>query len=140
MNRRLFVSSLLFASLVGLSSSCASGGGIRTADYDRRVTQQVQIGMSKENFSLVFPEAVARGARAYEDGVVEALEVVISDYSFFPSGAPNRVRNEVSGVESAQTWFYFFDDQLVQYGYPEDWPTNPDRVIEIRNRFPGVSR
>lgn len=39
------------------------------------------------------------------------------------TSAPNEwklVGKTCSGVESAQTGFYFFDDQLVQYGYPED--------------------
>jgi hypothetical protein len=55
-----------------------------------------------------------------------------SYYSFSRTGNPNR--NELSGTEWNAQWFYFFDGKLIQYGSPNDWPTEPDKIIEVRKR------
>lgn len=40
----------------------------------------------------------------------------------------------VGGHRRETLWFYFYKDQLVQWGKPQDWPKNPDLIIEKRNR------
>lgn len=88
--------------------------------------------MTKSQFYSLFPEAVPRGAKNYPTGVVEGLEVNVAHYSFTPTGNPNY--NVITGMEGQPKWFYFFNNRLVQYGNPNDWPENPDMIIELRIR------
>ena len=88
--------------------------------------------MSKADFRRIFPENVARGAKRYTKGIVEVLEVSHQYYSFVPTG--NKNRNPMTDMEGQPQWFYFYDGNLVQYGNPEDWPANPDLIIEKRIR------
>ena len=67
----------------------------------------VEIGMTKADFIHQFPEANARGAKAYPQGTVEVLEVMQGTYQFMPSSRTDVVR---------------------------DWPKNPDKIIEVRVR------
>jgi hypothetical protein len=90
--------------------------------------------MSKQSFIQLFPSATPRGAKLYPGGSVEVFEQVVSDYRFAPSNDPSYTRNVMTGVESRVTWFYFYNNKLVQYGLPNDWPADPDRVIQIQSR------
>lgn len=110
--------------------SCASVG-ISKKKYNTQI-KKVNIGMSKESFLKIFPEAVPRGAKKYSDGIVEVLEVDVAQYAFFPTGEPNR--NEWTGMEGHHQWFYFEKAELIQYGQPNDWPKDPDQIIEVRSR------
>lgn len=111
-------------------SSCATTG-VSKKQYNESI-RKVKIGMAKDDFVHVFSESLPRGAKKYPNGVGEVLEVNVEGYSFFPTGNPNR--NVGTGIESQPIWFYFYNDTLVQYGQPNDWPTNPDQIIEIRRR------
>lgn len=113
-----------------VAAGCANTG-ISQSDYNARM-RQVSLGMEKPAFYGVFPDAEPRGAKAYPNGSVEVLEVYTEYYSFVPSGA--RRRNPLTGMEGAPQWFYFYNGKLVQYGAPNDWPKEPDKIIEIRHR------
>ena len=119
--------SILFAFLfVGCAST-----GLNKTDYYNRLGK-IELGMSKSEFKQIFPESIPRGAKQYPKGTVEVLEVSYEYYSFFPTG--NRNRHEWTGREGQPQWFYFYNGKLIQYGNPEDWPTDPDLIIEKRIR------
>lgn len=120
----------LAAALIMVFTGCASRG-IAKDEYFSRI-RRVELAMTKNQFYEVFPEAIPRGAKKYPKGTVEVLEVSYAYYSFMPTGNPNR--NALTGMEGQPQWFYFYQDQLIQYGHPEDWPTDPDKIIEIRQR------
>lgn len=92
------------------------------------------MGMSKSDFFRLFPAAEPRGAKMYPKGSVEVFEVRVSQYRFMPSNDAAYVRDAFSGIESKVTWFYFYNGVLVQYGMPNDWPAEPDKIIEFRQR------
>ncbi len=94
--------------------------------------RQIKLGIDKHTFYQVFPSAIPRGAKSYSNGIVEVLEANVKSYSFFPSGNPHR--DELTGIETSSIWFYFLNDALIQYGKPNDWPQEPDAIIEIRDR------
>lgn len=125
------IAACLFATLGALTTGCATDTGISSAEYKTRM-RQISLGMTRDKFFEAFPEAEPRGAKAYPNGSVEVLEVYTEQYSFVPTGAPRR--NGFTGMEGSPKWFYFYKGQLVQYGQPNDWPADPDRIIEIRHR------
>lgn len=109
------------------------------ASYQKQMSN-VTLGMSKSEFLQTFPKAEYRAAKKYPKGVVEVFELNVSEYHFIPTGAEKR--NPLTGMENKVKWFYFYNDQLIQYGEPNDWPESPDTVIEVRNidaRRTGVS-
>lgn len=126
--RNICLSILIISPLIFLSG-CATG--LSKRDYYQSL-HNVKLGMSKSEFVQLFPDSVPRGAKKYPNGAVEVMEITFGEYSFFPSGKSAN-RNEWTGVESQAQWFYFYNDKLIQYGNPEDWPANPDVVIENRN-------
>jgi len=113
-----------------LLSGCASTGLNKTDYYNR--LGKIELGMTKSEFKRIFPESIPKGAKQYPKGSVEVLEVSYEYYSFFPTG--NRNRNELTGMEGQPQWFYFYNGKLLQYGNPEDWPSDPDLIIEKRIR------
>ena len=127
----MFRAILPFLLLMGLAG-CQSSG-INAKQYNNSLAQ-VQLGMTKQEFVQLFPSATPRGAKAYPGGSVEVLEQIVADYRFAPSYDPSYARNTMTGVESRTTWFYFYNNKLVQYGLPNDWPLDPDRVIQIQAR------
>jgi hypothetical protein len=122
--------SIVLVVLTLLLVGCASTG-LNKRDYYNRLGK-VKLGMTKSEFKEIFPESVPRGAKQYSKGSVEVLEVSYEYYSFFHSG--NRNRNEWTGMEGQPQWFYFYNGKLLQYGNPEDWPPDPDLIIEQRVR------
>jgi hypothetical protein len=112
---------------------CATHGGMDAASYQLKM-RRVDLGMQKQEFRAVFPEANARGAKAYPQGAVEVLEVMQGSYHFAPTNRPDVVRDGLSGTEYEPIWFYFYNGKLVQYGKPNDWPKDPDKVVEVRVR------
>jgi len=113
-----------------LMVGCASTG-VNKKEYHNRLGN-IELGMSKSDFKQIFPESIPRGAKQYSNGSVEVLEVSYGYYSFFPTGSQNR--NELTGMEGQPQWFYFYNGKLLQYGNPEDWPSDPDLIIEKRVR------
>jgi hypothetical protein len=117
---------VLLALLLG---GCASAG-IKKGEYFKRLGS-VELGISKTEFRALFPESVPRGAKQYPNGAVEVLELSYQTYAFLPTG---RERNELTGMEAQPQWFYFYNGKLIQFGNPNDWPSDPDIVIETRRR------
>jgi hypothetical protein len=120
--------SVLF--LMVLATGCAAVG-VNKTDYRNRL-KAVELGMSKVEFISAFPESIPRGAKQYPNGAIEVLEVAYQSYAMFPSG--DRERNEWTGMEAHPQWFYIYNGKLIQYGNPNDWPANPDLIIETRSR------
>lgn len=112
-------------------TGCVSTG-LNKEDYNNRLSQ-VELGMTKSEFRKIFPETIPRGAKQYVNGSVEVLEILYSYYSFMPTG--NQNRNGLTGMEGQPQWFYFYNNQLVQYGNPNDWPKEPDLIIEKRIKY-----
>jgi hypothetical protein len=96
---------------------------------------RLKIGMPLDAFRQVFAEAYVAGQNekvtAYEMAHV-AKYVTQTDIAIqnimWGIGSP-RARGEKQVL-----WFYFYKDQLVKWGRPQDWPQNPDKIIEIRGR------
>ncbi len=110
-----------------------SSGGVSSSLYQSRM-RSVEMGMQKADFVRLFSESTARGAKSYPQGTVEVLEVMQSSYEFMPTGRPSVVRDGFTGVEYSPSWFYFYNGKLVQYGAPNDWPKDPDKILELRLR------
>ncbi len=121
---------IIFVMFTLLLVGCASTG-LNKSDYYNRLGR-IDLGMTKSDFKKLFPESIPRGAKQYPKGSVEVLEVSYEYYSFFPTGKRNR--NEWTGMEGQPQWFYFYNGKLLQYGNPEDWPSDPDLIIEKRIR------
>lgn|GEM_PF-796063 len=116
--------------VISALAGCASGGLDRDEYYER--LRGISLGVEKNDFLQTFPEAIPRGARQYPNGTVEVMELSYEYYAFMPTGNTNR--NEITGMEAQLQWFYFYNDTLIQYGNPNDWPQNPDIIIESRAR------
>jgi hypothetical protein len=96
---------------------------------------QLKTGMSLEEFRRLMPEAYVWGQNdattAYE--IEESLQFVTHDdidrqNLTWGVGSPRaRSKKEVP-------WFYFFKEQLVKWGRPQDWPDKPDVILETRVR------
>lgn len=96
---------------------------------------QLKIGSSLAEFQKLVPEAYIAGqynqTTAYE--LVHLQKYVtqgdIDRQNFWWGvGSPNaRTAKQV-------LWFYFYKDQLVKWGRPQDWPERPDIIIERRER------
>lgn len=129
---KMRLSAVLLLSVCGVLGGCQSPGMV--SDAYLASTRQIEMGMSKPDFFRLFPTAEPRGAKMYPKGSVEVYEVKVSQYRFMPSNDSSYVRDAFSGIESKVTWFYFYNGILVQYGMPNDWPAEPDKVIEIRQR------
>jgi len=133
--------------LLGLLTSCATVPKNATLVESREDVpsaeaalagrlDKVQPGVTTlADFRGFFPEAYARAQRAsvtaYEIAHVQKF-VTRQDLNWqnfwlgFGSPAAKTVKQVL--------WFYFYQDILVQWGQPNDWPTAPDKIIEIRNR------
>ena len=85
--------------------------------------------MSKTEVLGIMPDGVARGAKSYPNGKVEVLEYEAADYAPFHVGA-----DPWSGMVGQKTWLYFYNGMLVQWGSPGDWPSDPDKIVELRHR------
>ena len=120
---------IILITIICLFHSACSTTGLSKSDYQNRLSN-IRLGMTKSDFMNVFPESSPRGAKYYTTGTVEVMEISYEYYSFMPTG--NKNRNEFSGMEGQPQWFYFFDGKLMQYGNPEDWPSEPNLVIENR--------
>lgn len=104
-------------------------GTTQKAEFDMKM-RQVEIGMPKKDVIGIFSDASPRGAKKYPNGTVEVLEVLHEYYAPFAS----RADPWTGFVKDSPTWFYFYNGKLVQYGAPNDWPAEPDKIIEIRSR------
>jgi hypothetical protein len=96
---------------------------------------QLKIGMPLEEFRKLFPEAYVGG----QSGPTTAYEIAQSQK--YVTQADIDRQNVLWGVGSPRAksrrevlWFYFYKEQLVQWGRPQDWPKDPDLILEQRIR------
>ena len=96
---------------------------------------QLEIGMPLSNFKRIVPDAYVAGqsreTTAYELTHIQKY-VTQSDIDrqniLWGAGSPN------AKTHKQVLWFYFWNDRLVQWGEPQDWPDRPDLILEKRNR------
>jgi hypothetical protein len=119
----------LSVSILGLLA-CTPAVSVPQAEYQSNVAT-IKLGISKLEFLKLFPKAEARGAKTFPKGNIEVLEVTVYRYHFGPTSEPEW--NSVPGGQVKKVWFYFYNDKLVQFGNPNDWPQDPDLVIETRH-------
>ena len=96
---------------------------------------KLKIGTPLVEFQKLVPEAYVAGQNdqttAYE--LVHLQKYVTQDdidhqNFWWGAGSPNaRTTKQI-------LWFYFYKDQLVKWGRPQDWPERPDIIIERRER------
>jgi len=94
---------------------------------------QLSIGLSLADFQTAFPEAYVGG----QSGGTTAYELnKKTKYALKGDWNPyySSVQDLAIKTDSQVLWFYFFDGKLIQWGKPQDWPANPDQIVEIRNR------
>jgi len=96
---------------------------------------KIKIGMALNDFQAVFSEAYIGGQNqdttAYE--IVNIQKYVtqsdIDRQNFWWGGGSPNARSSKQVL-----WFYFYKDQLVRWGRPQDWPDRADLIIEKRDR------
>jgi hypothetical protein len=100
--------------------------------YSKQLSQ-IKTGMHLEKFLTIFPESYVGGqsgnTTAYE--LTHMAKYVTNDdidrqNIMWGAGSP-RAREERQTL-----WFYFYNDKLVKWGKPGDWPPAPDKIIEVR--------
>ena len=93
---------------------------INRAYQDELLT--ISIGMSKSEVVDVFNgKILPRGQKDVNGSIIEALEL---QHNYW-SGVGGRLISD-------KMWFYFYDNKLIKWGYPDDWPESPDIIIEKR--------
>jgi hypothetical protein len=93
--------------------------------------------MSTSEFQTTLPEAYVAG----QNGKTTAYELKDDQSYILESDWGSRPLDKMFGVFPPQArqsnqllWFYFYEDQLIKWGTPHDWPEQPDKIIEIRKR------
>jgi len=96
---------------------------------------QLKTGVPLEDFRRLFPEAYVAG----QSGSTTAYE--IAETQRYVTQRDMDVQNSRWGVGTPRPrsrreilWFYFYKEQLVQWGRREDWPKDPDIILEKRSR------
>ena len=99
--------------------------------------KKVRVGMSLAEFQSLFSEAYPTG----QNGMITAYELKHYQEYILKSEKRFRLVDQHFGLYKAPIkrdtqllWFYFYKDQLTKWGAPNDWPTNPDQIIEIRQK------
>lgn len=139
--RKIIIAGLLLA----LTSCATPPKGARLVDSPAELPSvqaeksallsQLKIGMLLSDFKRNVPGAYVAGqsreTTAYELVHIQKY-VTQSDIDrqnfWWGAGSPNtRTHRQV-------LWFYFYNDRLVQWGKPQDWPERPDLILEKRIR------
>ncbi len=96
---------------------------------------QLKIGMPLTEFQQLMPEAYVGG----QNEATTAYEIEMTQ-KYVTQDDLDR-QNLIWGVGSPRPrskkdalWFYFYKDQLVKWGRPQDWPDKPDFILETRTR------
>ncbi len=96
---------------------------------------KLKIGTPLAEFQKLVPEAYVAG----QNDQVTAYELVHIQKYVTQSDIDRQNFWWWAGSPTAQTrqqvlWFYFYKDQLVKWGRPQDWPERPGVIIERRER------
>lgn len=96
---------------------------------------RLQIGMPLDGFRSVFPDAYPSG----QSGETSAYEFSYEQQYTADEDWGGRDLDRSIGLappkprtDTQQIWFYFYSGQLVKWGRPNDWPENPDQILEVR--------
>tara|TARA_R110002049_G_scaffold286594_2_gene468387 strand:+ start:940 stop:1278 length:339 start_codon:yes stop_codon:yes gene_type:complete len=87
--------------------------------------ERMSLGMTKSEVKIAMGEHIPMkiiGSKAYETGVIE-----VGMYK-------DRYVVYGQGVEEEIYYLYFLNDELIQWGRPQDWQKEADRIYEIRHR------
>ncbi|WP_452230068.1 hypothetical protein [Lacinutrix sp. MEBiC02404] len=86
---------------------------------------RMSLGMTKAEVKTAMGEHIPMkiiGSRAYEYGVIE-VGMYQDRYLIYGQGTVEEVY-----------YLYFLNDELIQWGRPQDWQKEADRIYEIRYR------
>jgi len=101
----------------------------------RERLSSVKIGMTLDEFKKLFPEAYVGGQNkevtAYE---IKDVQKYITEEDLKHHNAMWGFGSPKSRTATRYLWFYFYDDKLVKWGRPQDWPKEADFIIEKRYR------
>jgi len=140
------VKSQVIAIFVFALSGCATvPQGARLADSPDQLPSiqqekasllnQVRVRMSLSDFQALIPDAYVAGQNAettaYELAQIQkyVTKQDIDKQNFWWGGGSPDARTAKQVL-----WFYFYKDQLVKWGRPQDWPEHPDVIIEHREK------
>ncbi len=84
---------------------------------------RITLGMSKQEVKTVMPSLRMRGQTYVSGEVIEALEL---QHNYWSGVGGYLIKDFL--------WFYFYQNRLVKWGKPNDWPEKADFIIEQRNR------
>ncbi|EEF57849.1 hypothetical protein [Pedosphaera parvula] len=93
----------------------------------------LKIGMTTSEFRQKFPEAYPTGQSGGTTAYELTLKQILRDRRR-PVDAHLGLYQPKDIISDQSLWFYFYSDQLVQWGRPQDWPQKPDVIIESRTR------
>lgn len=115
---------LVILSLATLLMGCESAFDTRpiTEKYSRQL-ESLSLGMSRAELRQILPKVQIRGQNIVDGKQVDAY-VLLWFHTERMQG--DRV--------TEQLWFYFYEDKLVRWGGPEDWPTAQELNVTIRHR------
>ena len=94
---------------------------------------RLSIGMPLSDFRQIFPEAYPGGQKGETTAYQLDLKQIIRDRRRRVDAAIG-LYTPKDIVSDQSLWFYFYSDQLVEWGRPQDWPERPDIIIEKRLR------
>jgi hypothetical protein len=96
---------------------------------------QLKIGTPLAKFQQFVPEAYVAGQNdqttAYE---LVHIQKYVTQGDIDRQNLKWGVGSPNARTEKQVLWFYFYRDQLVKWGRPQDWPERPDLIIERRDR------
>jgi hypothetical protein len=133
---------IVVGSSLCLLAACSSS--LSTIDEPKKIQEvyaeklaTVKIGMLLSEFRTCFPEAYVGG----QSQMVTAYELKNTQKFILQSDKDARPVDSALGLYhppprtlTQVLWFYFYDDRLVQWGRPNDWPRQPDKILEIRTK------
>ena len=111
---------------------CLVGCTVPRKPIEQRLAPKLEmlnIGMTKQEFKEILPEAYPKGQKEIAGHIVEAMEVKDSAANFYLA-----VYIPVWIFEDEYLWFYFYEDYLLKWGAPGSWPSKPDLILELRHR------
>lgn len=114
---------VLAGNLLGCANSMYSWSYSPLIEAYSEKLDQISLGMSKKEVKAILPDAHTRGQTYVGDKIVEALEL---QHNYWSGVGGSLIKDFM--------WFYFYEDRLVKWGKPNDWPREADLIIEKRNR------
>lgn len=125
--KKIFLSLLIIPFLLFLFSSCSNSmysfsySPINEAYADE--LDKINLGMSMKEVKKILPDIRKRGQTYVAGEIVEGLEL---QHNYWSGIGGYSVKDFL--------WFYFYQDKLVKWGKPNDWPEKADLIIEQRIR------